>query len=81
MDAKTLFYIGIILGFIGGVALTLVFVSVKSLFSTGEVRKLRQEKKALEKRIQEKNRHIDEMMGHAEQLARDFSEQNPPRDG
>ena len=80
MDTKTLFYIGIILGFIGGVALTLVFISVKSLFSAGEVRKLRQEKKSLEKRIQEKNRHIDEMMGHAEQLARDFTKRPPSRD-
>lgn len=75
MDAKTLFYIGIILGFIAGIILTLIVVKVKSLFISSEVRRLRQEKKALENRLQEKNKYIDEMMGRAEKLAHDFSKQ------
>jgi uncharacterized membrane-anchored protein YhcB (DUF1043 family) len=73
MDAKTLFYIGIALGFIAGVLLTVIVVKVKSLFVSGEVTRLRQEKKSLEKRLHEKNKHIDEMMGHAERLAHDFN--------
>jgi hypothetical protein len=73
MDPKMLFYIGIILGLIGGVVLTLLFVKVKSLFSSSEVRRLSREKKSLEKRLQEKDRYIDEMMGHAEKLAHNFS--------
>jgi hypothetical protein len=73
MDPKMLFYIGIILGLIGGVVLTLLFVKVKSLFSSSEVRRLSREKKNLEKRLQEKDSYIDEMMGHAEKLAHNFS--------
>jgi hypothetical protein len=75
MDEKTLFYIGVLLGFIGGVILTLIVVRVKSLFASSEVKKLRQEKKGLEKRLQEKNKYIDEMMGRATKLAQDFNRQ------
>jgi hypothetical protein len=75
MDAKTLFYIGIILGFLAGIILTLVVVRVKSLFVSGEVRRLRQENKTLDKRIQEKDKYINQMMGHAEELARGFNMQ------
>jgi len=75
MDAKTLFYIGIFLGFIAGAVLTLIVIRVKSLFVSGEVRRLRQEKKDLEKRLQEKNKYIDEMMGQAAKIAQDFSKQ------
>jgi len=75
MDAKTLFYIGTLLGFIAGIVLTLIVTKVRSLFASSEVRRLRQENKALEKRLQEKNRYIDEMMGHAKKLARDLSTQ------
>jgi len=77
MDAKTLFYIGIILGFIAGVLLTIIVVKIKSLFASSAVRRLTQEKKALEKRIQEKDKYIDQMMGHAEKLAHNFSTQKP----
>jgi len=77
MDEKTLFYIGIILGFMAGVLLTLIVIKVKSLFSSGEIRKLKQEKRSLEKRIQEKDTYIDEMMGHAEKLAHDVSTRRP----
>ena len=75
MDAKTLFYIGIIFGLIGGIVLTLIFVKVKSIFSSGEVRRLSREKKDLEKRLQQKDKYIDEMMGHAETLAHNFTTQ------
>jgi len=75
MEEKTLFTIGIVLGFIGGIVLTLIIVKVKSLFVSGEVKRLRKEKKALEKRLEEKNKGIDEMMGRAEKLAQDFSKQ------
>lgn len=75
MDAKALFYIGIILGFLAGIILTLVIVKVKSLFVSGEVRRLRQENKTLEKRLQEKNKYINGMMSHAEELARGFNKQ------
>lgn len=75
MEEKTLFTIGIVLGFIGGIVLTLIIVKVKSLFVSGEVKRLRKEKKALEKRLEEKNKGIDEMMGRAEKLVQDFSKQ------
>jgi len=75
MDAKTLFYIGIIFGLVGGIVLTLIFVKVKSIFSSGEVRRLSREKKDLEKRLQQKDKYIDEMMGHAEKLAHNFTTQ------
>lgn len=75
MDATTLFYIGLILGLIGGIFGTLVFVKVKSLFMSTEVRKLRHENKILEKRLQEKDRYVDQMLGHAEKLAHDVSKQ------
>jgi cell division protein FtsL len=75
MDAKTLFYIGIILGFMAGVLVTLIVVKVKSLFSSSEVRRLTQEKRDLEKRIREKEKYIDE-----EKLAHDVSTRRPPDD-
>jgi uncharacterized membrane-anchored protein YhcB (DUF1043 family) len=76
MDAKTLFYIGTFLGLIVGIILTLIFIKVRSLFASSELRKLRQEKKMLERRIQEKDKYIDEMMGHAEKLAENFRTKN-----
>ena len=76
MDAKTLFYIGTFLGLIVGIILTFIFMKVRSLFSSSELRKIRQEKKMLERRIQEKDKYIDEMMGHAEKLAQNFSTKN-----
>ena len=75
MEAKALFYIGIALGFLAGIIGTLIVVKVKSLFASTEVRRLREEKKALQKRLQEKNRYIEQMLGHAEKLANDFSRQ------
>jgi len=75
MEAKALFYIGIALGFLAGIIGTLIVVKIKSLFASTEVRRLREEKKALQKRLQEKNRYIDQMIGHAENLANDFSRQ------
>ena len=75
MDAQSLFYIGVILGLIGGIVLTLIVVKVKSLFSSTEVRKLRREVMDLEKRLHEIDRYIDEMIGHAEKLAHSFSAQ------
>jgi sensor domain CHASE-containing protein len=72
MDSQSLFYIGIILGFLAGVLLTMIVVKTKSLFSSSETRRLRQEKQALEKRLHEKDKYIDEMMGHAEKLAHNF---------
>jgi hypothetical protein len=74
MDAQSLFYIGIVLGFIAGVLLTMIVVKTKSLFSSSETRRLRQEKQALEKRLHEKDKYIDEMMGHAEKLAHNFKQ-------
>jgi uncharacterized membrane-anchored protein YhcB (DUF1043 family) len=76
MDAKTLFYVGIFLGLIVGIILTLIFVKIRSLFASSELKKIRQEKKILERRIQEKDKYIDEMMGHAEKLAQNFSTKN-----
>jgi len=73
MDAHSLFVIGIILGVLAGVLITIIGVKTKSLFSSSEVRKLKHEKQALEKRLHEKDKYIDEMMGHAEKLAQDFS--------
>jgi len=75
MDATTLFYVGLILGLTAGALGTLLFVKIKSLFVSNEVRRLRQEKKVLEKRLQEKDRYVDKMLGHAEKLAQDFSKQ------
>jgi len=76
MDPTTLFYVGLILGLMGGTLGTLVFVKVKSLFVSNEVRKLRHEKKILEKRLQEKDRYVNQMLGHAEKLAHDVSKQS-----
>jgi cell division protein FtsL len=73
MDAQSLFYIGAILGFLVGVLVTIIVVKAKSLFSSSETRRLKQEKQALEKRIHEKDKYIDEMMSHAEKLAQNFS--------
>jgi hypothetical protein len=75
MDAQTLFYVGLALGFIAGTLLTLFVVKIKSLFVSSEVRRLRQEKRSLEKRLLEKNKHIDDMLGRAAKLAQDFSKQ------
>jgi sensor domain CHASE-containing protein len=79
MDSKSLLYVGIILGFLAGILLTMVAVKVKSLFSSSETRRLRQEKQALEKRLHEKDKYIDEMMGHAERLAHDFKNHKKPQ--
>ena len=75
MDATTLFYVGLILGLITGALGTLVFVKIKSLFFTTELRKNRQKKKVTDTRLQEKDRYVDKMLGHAEKLAQDFSKQ------
>jgi uncharacterized membrane-anchored protein YhcB (DUF1043 family) len=79
MDSHSLFYIGIILGFLAGVLLAMIAVKTKSLFSSKETRRLRQEKQALEKRLHEKDKYIDEMMSHAEKLAHNVKNHKKPQ--
>ena len=61
--------IGLILGlFLGGFGVY-VMVQVRGWFTSPEVRKLRDENRKLSKRIDQKDKYIEEMLRRAEDIA------------
>ena len=68
-------WLGIALGAAIGVGATLIYGKIRGLFSKSEVTRLRQENRTLKQRIEKKDKHIQEMMYHTEQIAAGLADQ------
>lgn len=62
-------YLGLFVGFVLGGGLTIAALKVKGLFGGSEVRELKRENRELKERLEKKDRHIDDMLSHAQHLA------------
>ncbi|OPX20963.1 MAG: hypothetical protein BZ151_01150 [Desulfobacca sp. 4484_104] len=62
------FILGLLIGLILGVGLTLAVIKIKSLFKGSEVKRLRDENRQLKRRLEEKDRHIGRMLTETEKL-------------
>ncbi|MDD3581214.1 MAG: hypothetical protein PHW74_09365 [Desulfobacca sp.] len=62
------FILGLVIGLIFGVGLTLAVIKIKSLFKGSEVKRLRDENRQLKRRLEEKDRHIGRMLTETEKL-------------
>jgi hypothetical protein len=70
MEIKTLdFLVGLSVGAILGVSLTLATRQVRSWLGYSEVSRLRSENRSLKRRLAEKDRHIGRMLAETERLA------------
>jgi hypothetical protein len=65
------FFVGLLLGLLVGGLGVYALVRLRGWFSSPEVRKLRQDNRQLQRRIEEKNKHIEEMLLRAEEVIRD----------
>ena len=70
MEIKPLdFLLGLILGAILGVGLTLAVIKLRSWLGRSETSRLQAENRALKRRLAEKDRHIGRMINETERLA------------
>jgi tRNA A37 N6-isopentenylltransferase MiaA len=75
------FIIGVTVGIlVGGLGLY-VMVKIRGWFSSSEVRRLRQENRQMQKRLEQKDRHIDEMLRRAEEVAQEMQHGRTRDDG
>ena len=66
------FIVGLILGiFVGGLGVY-AMVKIRGWFISSEVRRLRQENRQLQKRVEQKDRYIDEMLKQAGEVAKEM---------
>lgn len=68
-------WIGLALGAVIGVAATLLYGKIRGLFAKSEVARLRKENRTLKQRLDNKDKHIQEMMHHTEKIATGLAEQ------
>ena len=68
-------WIGLALGVVIGVVVTLLYGKIRGLFAKSEVAKLRQENRTLKQRLEKKDKHIKEMMYHTEKIAEGLANQ------
>jgi F0F1-type ATP synthase membrane subunit b/b' len=69
------FWIGTALGVVVGVVGTVVYGKIRGFFAKSEVAKLRQENRTLKQRLENKDKHIQEMMYHTEKIAAGLTDQ------
>jgi len=69
-------WIGLALGAVLGVAVTLLYGKIRGLFAKSEVTRLRKENRTLKQRLEKKDKHIQEMMHHTEKIAEGLAEQS-----
>lgn len=67
------YFLGLATGLVLGVGLTLAAVKFKNLFRNSEVKQLREEVRALKRRIEEKDRHVARMLLETEKLVQGLS--------
>ena len=73
-------WIGLALGAIVGAIAAVLYAKLRGFFSKSEVSQLRQENRTLKQRLEEKDKHIQEMMYHTEKIAAGLAEQKQQED-
>ncbi|UCG11873.1 MAG: hypothetical protein JSU72_15335 [Deltaproteobacteria bacterium] len=78
-DPRFYFWIGLILGAVVGMGGALLYGRFRGLFAGSESKRLRQEIRTLKQRLENKDKHIQEMMHHTEKIAAGLAEQASKR--
>jgi len=79
MEIKPLdFFLGLSLGAILGVGLTLAVIKLRGWLGHSEAGRLKSENRTLKRRLAEKDRHIGRMLSETERLAQKLKEGNLP---
>ena len=79
MEIKPLdFFLGLTLGAVLGVALTLGVIKLRSWLGHSEASRLKSENRTLKRRLAEKDRHVSRMLAETERLAEKLKEGNLP---
>jgi hypothetical protein len=82
MEIKGLdFFLGVTVGAILGVGLTLGVIRIRGWLGPSETSKLRSENRQLQRRLTEKDRHIGRMLTETERLAEKLGQQEAGKDG
>ena len=69
------FFVGLLLGLLLGGVGVYALVQIKGWFTTPEVRKLREDARQLRKRLELKDKHIEEMLQRAEEIAKQMQKE------
>jgi cell division protein ZapA (FtsZ GTPase activity inhibitor) len=72
MDGRFDFFIGLVLGLLMGGLAIYAMVKIRGWFTSSELQQVRKENRQLQKRLEQKDRHIDEMLKRAEKVAQDM---------
>jgi hypothetical protein len=75
------FFAGLLLGLLLGGAAVYAMVRVRGWFTSSEVRGLRKKVLELQKRIERKDRHIEDMLERAEDVVRDVKKERAKQHG
>ena len=82
MEIKGLdFFLGVTVGAILGVGLTLAAIKVRGWLGYSKAGRLESENRALKKRLAEKDRHIGRMLTETERLAEKLGQKEAGKDG
>ena len=80
MEIKALdFFLGVSVGAILGVGLTLGVIKVRGWLGRSESGRLKSENRSLKRRMAEKDRHIGRMLSETERLAEKLGQGNLPK--
>lgn len=75
------FIVGLILGILVGGLGVYAMVKIRGWFISSEVRHLRQENRQMQKRLEQKDRHIDEMLKQAGEVAKEMQKRRTKEHG
>lgn len=68
------YFLGLGTGLVLGAGLTLATLKIKGLFGNSELKKLREEVRILQRRLDEKDRHVARMLVETEKLVQGLSQ-------
>lgn len=74
---QDLLYLGLLLGFLLGVGLTLLAGRLRRWLGRSEEARLAAEVRTLKRRLQEKDKHISRMLAETERLAERLAQKKP----
>lgn len=68
------YFLGLGTGLVLGVGSTLAAIRIKGMFKNSELKKLREEVRFLQRRLEEKDRHVARMLVETERLVQGLSQ-------
>ncbi len=68
------YFLGLGTGLVLGAGITLATIKIKGMFKNSELKKLREEVRSLQRRLEEKDRHVARMLVETEKLVQGLSQ-------